>query len=53
MENQLKQYKRITSRRNAINIKRQIVWTAVLFLIAILAANFITYSLIHFIYDKA
>lgn len=49
MDNQLKQYKRITSRRNVKNLKRQIKWTAILLFGAVLAAHLVTFAVIYFL----
>ena len=47
MDNQLKQYKRITTRRNVINLKRQIKYTALLLFGSVLVAHLVTFAIIY------
>jgi len=53
MDNQLREYKRISARRNVINLKRQLKLTAALIFVALLLANLVTIALIYFTYEKA
>lgn len=47
MNNQLKEYKRITTRRNVINLKRQIKYTALMLFGSVLAAHLVTFGIIY------
>lgn len=47
MDNQLKQYKRITTRRNVVNLKRQIKYTMLLLFITVILAHFVTFGIIY------
>lgn len=47
MDNQLKQYKRITTRRNVVNLKRQIKYTVIMLFGCILAAHLVTFAVIY------
>lgn len=47
MDNQLKQYKRITTRRNVVNLKRQIKYTFLILFTSVILAHLATFALIY------
>lgn len=47
MDNQLKQYKRITTRRNVVNLKRQIKYTAAILFGSVMLAHLVTFAVIY------